>query len=90
MFRFYSSNSTAKQPRVAVVGEHSEGMLKIAVSRCSEKENFIRVKGRKIAEGRLRKGKTYAEIPMESCDIHTFVEKAKEISQEVITSKRIY
>lgn len=89
MFRFYS-NSTTKQPRVAVVGEHSEGMLKIAVSRCSEKENFIHVKGRKIAEGRLRKGKTYTEIPMETCNIHTFVTKAKEISQEVITSKKIY
>lgn len=83
MFRFYSQGSKV---RVAVVGEHSEGVLKIAVSRCSTKDAFVRKKGRMIAEGRLQKGKLYSQEKIENCDVKTFVEKAKEIAEKLQTS----
>lgn len=89
MFRFYSNPSEAKT-RVSVVGEYSEGVLKIAVARCSEKDHFVRKKGRMIAEGRLAKGKTYEEIPLAECDIQEFVRVAKSISKEVTKTKQIY
>ena len=89
MFRFYS-NPAETRSRVSVVGEHSEGMLRVAVARCSEKDHFVRKKGRMIAEGRLAKNKTYDVIPMDSCDIQEFVKLAKEISKEVIKTKQIY
>jgi len=55
MYRFYSEPN---QPvRVTVVGLFVDGWLYTAVSRCSNKDNFIRKKGRMIAEGRLVKGK---------------------------------
>jgi hypothetical protein len=88
MFRFYSNPQ--EKVRVSVVGEHSEGMLKIAVALCSNKDNFYRKKGRTIAEGRLAKGKVYTTIPMENCDVKTFVSKAILIAEEVKRTKRIY
>jgi hypothetical protein len=87
MFRFYSN---AGSGRVSVVAEHSEGMLKIAVARCSHKDNFIRRKGRAIAEGRLEKGKLYSSIPMKECDIQTFIHHAKMVAEEVQQTKRVY
>lgn len=87
MYRFYSSPYGTS--RVSVVGNHENGVLQVAVARCSEKDNFIRKKGRMIAEGRLRKGKIYRNVPLQSCDIQQFVEIAKEITLEVITTKKV-
>ena len=80
-FRFYSNNI----PRSVIVAQYSEGMLKIAVSRCSKKDNFIRKKGRAIAEGRLQKGKIYAKVNMPECTTKEFVEIAKNISNQLAT-----
>lgn len=88
MFRFYSN--PAERERISVVGEHSEGVLKLAVARCSRKDNFYRKKGRAIAEGRLAKGKLHSAIPMESCDTHTFVTIATQIAEQVRFTKKIY
>lgn len=88
MFRFYSSPQEAT--RVSIVAEHSEGVLKIAVARCSKKDNFFRKKGRLIAEGRLNKGKVHTTIPMDECDIQTFLAYAKIIAEEVKQTKRVY
>lgn len=89
LFRFYS-NPEQSQNRVVVIGEHSEGVLKIAVSRCSKKDNFIREKGRAIAEGRLAKGKLYQIIQANEMNVETFVEHAKRIAKEVETTKKIF
>ena len=88
MFRFYSNPQ--EKIRVSVVGEHSDGELRIAVARCSNKDNFYRKKGRMIAEGRLAKGKIYAHIPMEECDVSTFVRIASKLAEEVKKTKKIY
>lgn len=88
MYRFYSSPE--QEVRVSVVGEFKNGILGLAVARCSKKDSFIRKKGRAIAEGRLNKGKLYKAIFMEECDSPTFVEEAKKCVSEVIASKVVY
>lgn len=88
MYRFYSSPAEANS-RVSVVGEHADGVLKIAVARCSSKDAFTRKKGRMIAEGRLAKGRYFKVIPIEKCDIIQFVEIAKETTIEVNRTKKV-
>jgi len=88
MFRFYSTHTDPV--RVTVVGEHSEGVLKIAVSRCSNKDNFYRKKGRLIAEDRLHKGKVFALFPMETCTVSRFVALASDIANNVKRTKKVY
>lgn len=87
MFRFYSK-PTETNPRVCVVGEHSEGVLKLAVSRCSTKDHFCKKKGRAIAEGRLSKGKLCKEIRMNECDIRTFLDNARVVATVVSKDPR--
>lgn len=94
MFRFYSKPTETKS-RVAVVGVHSDGVLSLAVSRCSSKDNFEKKKGRLIAEGRLnnglkpdaKKNTLYAQVPMEQCDVKRFLEVAQQTAKTVDESK---
>lgn len=88
MFRFYS-NPTCKN-RVTVVGTHSEGVLKIAVARCSKKDSFIKKKGRMIAEGRLAANKLHSLHQLDTCEVVDFVNIAKTISDEVTNNKIVY
>jgi hypothetical protein len=87
MFRFYSNPEAV---RVTVVGEHSDGEWRIAVARCSNKDNFHRKKGRMIAEGRLAKNKIYARVPSEDATSTNFVRMAKHFAEEVKLTKKIY
>jgi len=87
-YRFYSS--PAEKVRISVVGQYEEGILKIAVARCSKKDTFIRRKGRAIAEGRLFKNKLYTAVPMQACDIVAFVDVAKQVVAEVARTKKVY
>lgn len=98
MFRFYSKPQEdygvkVKNPkhnaRVVVVGEHSEGMLKLAVSRCSAKDHFVKQKGRNMAEGRLRKERYFKIIPMGDCNAEKFIEIAKATVKEVVESFKV-
>ena len=82
MYRFYSRPTETKS-RVTVVGEYSEGVLKIAASRCSEKDNFRRKTGRAIAEGRLKKGKLFSSVLLKDCNIKKFVTFAKDICNQI-------
>ena len=88
MLRFYSLPTDKN--RVAVVGECKDGVLKVAVARCSKKDSFIRKKGRAIAEGRLLKGKLHSSYPMDTCDYTNFIEIAGKIVNEVKASKKTH
>jgi hypothetical protein len=79
-----------KAPRVTVVGEFKDGVLNLAVSRCSEKDNFSRKIGRVIAIGRLQSGKIYTSISMKECDIKAFLSVASTAIEEVMQSKQVY
>lgn len=89
-YRFYSDVTKTSKVRVTVIGTHSEGVLKVAVSRCSKKDNFIRKKGRLIAENRLNANKIYNEYPMAECAVKDFVNIAKTVAKEVEDTKIIY
>lgn len=89
MLRFYSNPTVGN--RTTVVGELTDGVLKIAVSRTGKKEMFIRKKGRAIAEGRLAKGRLYTQVawPKEAITSEEFVQIALPIAEEVIKSKKV-
>lgn len=48
--------------RVSFAGYYDGDILKIAVSRCGDKDIFIRKKGKLITETRLKSGEIFAEI----------------------------
>jgi hypothetical protein len=94
LYRFYSKPKDT-QNRVSVIGQFVDGNLQIAISRCSKRDNFIRKKGRLIAENRLKKGIIYKIIPYkESNDDpkekgNFFVTNAKQIAQEVANNPQL-
>ena len=85
MFRFYSKDDVKN--RVTVVGEHKDGLLKVAVARCSDLDRFDRKKGRMIAEGRLRVGKLILQERRENVSINDFIQLATHIESYVSTTK---
>jgi hypothetical protein len=85
MFRYYSPNYYYN--RVTIVGEHKDGKLKLAASRCSNKDNFSRKVGRELAEKRLQEGKIIAEIPMLACNSKLFVQFAISMADVVRDNK---
>lgn len=92
IYRFYS-NPIQYKARITVVGEWNkeETTFKFSVARCSEKDQFIRKKGRMIAEGRLKKDKIYLTIKNVVIKPTTelFVEYANKISSLVASRKNI-
>lgn len=82
MYRFYSKADETKN-RVSIVGECVNGTLKIAAARCSSKDNFVRKKGRELAEQRLANNQIYFQCKTESCDIKQFLYLAKSIAKEI-------
>ena len=89
LYRFYSNS---KKNRVTVVGACNNGYLKIATARCSNKDQFVRRKGRAIAEGRLLKGKLFTSIPMvgDVCSTEIFIEHAKLVVDRVNQTKQVW
>lgn len=89
MFRFYSTSQQGK-PRITVVATYdtTEKRLNIAVAKCSAKDQFIKAKGRMIAEGRLAKGKTYESLFMETCNGKDFHIEAERIALKLINTKK--
>jgi hypothetical protein len=89
MLRFYS-NSVAGSGRVTVIGEHKEGVLRTAVSRCSNRDHFTKDKGVLIASSRLNAGKTYMEFETEDITPKQFIVIAKGIAKKVEQTKQVY
>lgn len=87
-FRYYSKH-TDDPVRVLVVGEWDERyhQLKLAVSRCSAEDQFSRQKARLIAEGRLKGNKLYKTITMLGCSAKEFVDIAREVAKDIISTK---
>lgn len=88
MLRFYSKPINGS--RVTVVGEYSEGVLNLAVACCSSNDNFMKKKGRLIAEGRFNKGLFIDSVPIkDDTSIATFIEQALRVSEEVATNNEV-
>jgi hypothetical protein len=87
MYRFYSN--PAETNRVTVVGNYVDGNLSLAASRCSNKDQFMRKRGRTIAENRLEKGKVIVTLPIKDFTIKDFVENATELAYHVKKNPKI-
>jgi len=93
MFGFHSElpelnrNDKDNKVRVTVVAEYSEGVLKLAVSRCSRKDRFVKKIGTARAVARLRRDKLYKVIEMQECKCKDFINIAKQIAEEVRINK---
>lgn len=85
MYRYYSNPINGH--RVTVVGEFKDGVLSLATSCCSKKDQFMRKKGRAIAEGRLAKSKLADKVEMDSCSIKDFIDLAQATSLSVASTK---
>lgn len=79
MFVFHSKHS---RNRVTVVGEQKDGRFVFAAARTSDKDNFSRKRGIKIASGRIEKGH-YISSTTEGVDIKTFINAASAIADSV-------
>ena len=95
---FHSKNSCV---RVTVVGEFIDGKLRLAVSRCSEKDHFVKKVGREIASKRLLDGDLIAEINVNKMSMGVFIEASETICDaverfgvnkkiEIISSDKVY
>lgn len=89
-FRFYSKPDTFDGTRVSVIGHLDDlGNLRIATARCSKKDQFVRRKGRFIAEGRLAKGRLYTMLTKPNCTTEDFIDLATKIAREVWYTKNV-
>lgn len=85
MFIYYSPHQ--QECRVTVVGEHKDGVLKLAVTRCSKKDRFVKKKGVAIAKSRLENNYLHSKYKLDSCSPKDFVETAVLIANEVCETK---
>ena len=84
MYRCYSSHWDPRGPRISIVGEHKDGVLRLAASRCSPKDRFMRKIGREIAEDRLKNGKFLMELKTKECNSEKFHEYAHMLITDIL------
>lgn len=84
IYRYYSNPWYGN--RVSVAGKFEDNKLKLAVSRCSNSDNFSKVVGRSLAEKRLKEDNVIAMFPMRECNIKTF----RDIADHVCDLVRAY
>lgn len=89
MYRFYSK-PIANTGRTTIVATFVDGVVNVAAARCSTKDNFIRKKGRQIAEGRLVKGKLIHSFKIESFSSADFIALANNLITQVEETKVVF
>lgn len=83
-FIFHSDQDDITGVRVTVVGDCTDGVLKIAASRCSPEDHFARKIGRDIALDRLNKDKLITSIEIENMSNNKFISIANAVADSVI------
>jgi hypothetical protein len=88
MFRCYSPHYFTHSrvnplPRVTVVGEHKDGVLKLAAAKCSLDDRFVRKVGREMAEKRLKEGKHVLEVKVQKCNSEMFHNYANVVIEDI-------
>ncbi len=86
---FFTQRKQDPLPRITVVGEHKDGILKMAAARCSLKDRFVRKVGREIAEDRLKQGKHVLEVKTRKCDSEIFHNYANVLMENIWDSKTV-
>jgi hypothetical protein len=72
--------------RICIVGEYKNNELKMAISVCSGKDQYIKKIGRNIAIGRLNKNKIFKKITLPVCSSKQFIE----ISLKLVDEKTVH
>lgn len=87
---FYTKEKMGKIGRISVAGIYNCNQIAIGVAVCGKKDVFTRKIGRVISRGRAVKDPlTVIEVKNEKLVTETFVEKAKEIVDEIVNNKQI-
>lgn len=81
---FHSECDHPTGVRVTVVGSFNENILDLAVSRCSEKDSFVKKIGREKAIERLNSGNIISSVVVSQPSLNTFINAAKAITEYVI------
>ena len=87
MFGFYSLPEDRN--RISIVGEHKDGILKIAAARCSTKDRFCKKTGREIATKRLKEDNLLLSVNIEKCEGRLFLNMAKVLIEEINRNPKI-
>lgn len=82
-FIFHSSPDISGV-RVTVVGNYVDGVLNLAVARCSEKDTFVKKHGRDLAINRLSSGIYTYSLKSEEMSVKRFVGAARAVAYAVI------
>lgn len=83
---FYSNTDSLTGARVTVVGIVEDGFLKLAASRCSGKDNFVKKTGREIAIARLKSNELITSVFVGKGMISTFIGAADAVSDSVLSN----
>lgn len=93
IFRFYSKPRASKgNVIISVVATQNAGndILNIAVARCSKKDQFVKKKGRELAEKRLNANELYCKYRVKDCKGKEFMQIAEKVAKEVTNSIIVY
>lgn len=82
-FIFHSSPDNNLGVRVTVVGDYADGVLNLAVARCSQEDIFVRKTGREKAIERLKKGEFVTSLMSETMTFKRFFGAASAVANAV-------
>lgn len=80
----FHSRPNSTGVRVTVVGQNVNGELKLAASRCSEKDAFVKSIGRFKATERLSVDNLIATIDFQKPSLNRFIGAADAVAEHVI------
>lgn len=83
-FIFHSNSNHPSGIRVTVIGDYTNGVLNISVSRCSSKDAFVKKTGRKIAMDRFNEGDFTTSFASEEMSLARFIGAACAVGDAVI------
>lgn len=82
MKTFYQHIKFACGAVVTIAASDNKGIAKIGYAWCSPTDNFVRAKGRLLAEGRMNSKKFLWEMPVEDNRPYTLLGAAKKLLRE--------
>jgi uncharacterized protein YlxW (UPF0749 family) len=85
MFTMFSKHGSPI--RVTVVGEHKDGVLTLAVARCSKNDVFTKKDGLEIAIKRLNHGNYFEKVDIKECNGKVFKRWAQACIAELETAE---
>lgn len=79
---YYHSKPEEGTNRITVAGQWNNGILDLAIAKCSKRDQFKKEMGRTISQSRLFKGKIYKSVLVDQFTGKVFVEAARAVAKE--------